>query len=76
MEVQVLSWAPYTSMKTRDQIITEMCMIYRPDYDTVLGVEDNDFGVGVTPWEREKIRQLMAQIYDQVIVPNLKNLGD
>ena len=63
-------------MKTRDQIITEMCLIYRPDYDTVLGVEDNDFGVGVTPLEQEKIRSTMAKIYDEVIVPNLKNLGD
>lgn len=66
-------------MKTKSEIITEMCLAYRPDYDTVLGVEDNDFGVGVTPWEREKIRSIMAKIYDQVIVPNIdsvKKLGD
>jgi hypothetical protein len=67
------------SMKTKNEIITEMCLIYRPDYDTVLGVEDNDFGVGVTPYERERIRELMTKIFDQAIISNmdsLKNLGD
>lgn len=67
------------SMKTKNEIITEMCLIYRPDYDTVLGVEDNDFGVGVTPYERERIRATMAKILKEAIVPNvdsLKNLGD
>ena len=66
-------------MKTKNEIITEMCLIYRPDYDTVLGVEDNDFGVGLTPWERKHIRELMTKIFDQAIIPNtdsLKNLGD
>ena len=62
-------------MKTREDIITEMCLAYRPDYDTVLGVEDNDFGVGVTPYEREKIRSIMAKIYDQVIMPNIDSLS-
>ena len=51
-----------------------MCLAYRSDYDTVLGVEDNDFGVGVTPHEREKIRQTMSKILDEVILPNLDKL--
>ena len=66
-------------MKSKEDIITEMCLVYRPDYDTVLGVEDNDFGVGVTPYEQGKIRDTMTKIFDMVIVPNvnsLKNLGD
>ena len=66
-------------MKSKEDIITEMCLVYRPDYDTILGVEDNDFGVGVTPYERERIRSTMTKIFDMVIVPNvnsLKNLGD
>lgn len=66
-------------MKTRQQIITEMCLIVRPDFHTVLAIEDNDFGVGITPIEQEKLRSTMAQILDTVIVPNIdavKNLGD
>ena len=61
-------------MKSKEDIITEMCLAYRPDYDTVLGVEDNDFGVGVTPYEREKIRATMLKILDSVILPNIDNL--
>ena len=49
-------------------------MAYRADYDTILGVEDNDFGVGVTPYEREKIREKMSKILDEVILPNLDKL--
>lgn len=60
-------------MKSRNDIITEMCLAYRPDYDTVLGVEDNDFGIGVTPWERERIRATMTKIFDEVIVPNVNS---
>jgi hypothetical protein len=62
-------------MKTKEQIITEMCLVYRPDYLTVLGVEDNDFGIGVTPYEQEKIRQTMSKILDEVILPNIDNLS-
>jgi hypothetical protein len=61
-------------MKSKEQLITEMCLAYRPDYDTILGVEDNDFGVGVTPYEREKIREKMSKILDEVILPNIDNL--
>jgi hypothetical protein len=61
-------------MKSKEQLITEMCLAYRSDYDTVLGVEDNDFGVGVTPHEREKIREKMSKILDEVILPNLDKL--
>jgi hypothetical protein len=64
----------FKNMKSKEQIITEMCLAYRADYDTVLGVEDNDFGVGVTPYEREKIRRLMAKIYDEVILVNRENI--
>jgi hypothetical protein len=62
-------------MKSKEQLITEMCLAYRPDYDTILGVEDNDFGVGVTPYEREKIRQTMTKILDEVILPNIDRLS-
>jgi len=62
-------------MKSKEQIITEMCLAYRADYDTILGVEDNDFGVGVTPYEREKIREKMSKILDEVILPNIDKLS-
>ena len=54
---------------TKQDIITLMCEVYHPHWGTVLGVEDNDFGVGFTPLEMQSIRQRMIQVYDLAIAP-------
>lgn len=54
---------------TKQDIISRMCEVYYPDWGTVLGVEDNDLGVGFTPLEMESIRQRMSRMYDLAIAP-------
>lgn len=54
---------------TKQDIVTLMCQVYYPEWGTVLGVEDNDLGVGFTPLEMESIRQRMGQVYDLAIAP-------
>ena len=46
-----------------------MCQVYHPHWGTVIGVEDNDYGVGFTPLEIENIRSRMQQVYEQAIEP-------
>lgn len=54
---------------TKQDIITLMCQVYYPEWGVVIGVEDNDLGVGFTPHEMESIRRRMGQVYDLAIAP-------
>ena len=59
---------------TREEIITAMCYTWRHDYGYGLDVRDNHTGIltsGITPEERKFIWNQMAQIYDNVIAPNM-----
>ncbi len=61
-------------MKTREQIITSMCYTYRHDYG--LDRSKGQFiGSGMSQSEREALWQQMAQIFDNVILPILKENG-
>lgn len=59
-------------MKTRDEIITSMCYTYRHDY----GLEKTYEGYlpvsGMTAHERTALYNTMAQIFDNVIAPNME----
>ena len=61
-------------MKTREQIITDMCYTYRHDYgltrcDTMfIGLPSS----GMTNLERESLWQKMAQIFDNNIMPYME----
>ena len=62
-------------MKTREQIITDMCYTYRHDYGLDKDPNDPSWLSGMTPSEREGLYNTMAQIYDNDIKPimDLKN---
>ena len=62
-------------MKTREQIITDMCYTWRHDYG--LDRQEHDgpgelISCGLTTQEREQLWQQMAQIYDRCIAPAME----
>ena len=62
-------------MKTRDEIITSMCYTYRHDYglEKQVGTGFADIiSSGTTEQERQWIWAIMAQIFDNDIVPNME----
>ena len=61
-------------MKTREQIITDMCYTWRHDYglDKSMGTGFADIvSSGMTKSEREALWSQMAQIYDNCIAPHM-----
>lgn len=59
-------------MKTREQIITDMCYTWRHDYGLYRDEHDGPGGLltsGLTQQQREQLWQQMAQIYDNCIAP-------
>jgi hypothetical protein len=56
-------------MKTREQIITGMCMTYRHDYGLDKHPDDADFVAGMTGSQRKALWNQMAQIFDNDIWP-------
>ena len=62
-------------MKTRDQIITSMCLTWRHDYGLERREHDGPGGLitmGLTDAQREILRQKMEQIFDNAIAPNME----
>lgn len=69
-------------MKTREQIIADMCYTWRHDYGIVKTDEDI-LSSGMTLSEKELLWKSMAQLFDNCIaphvyynVPNSKNICD
>ena len=62
-------------MKSREEIITDMCYTYRHDYGLNKYPNDPSWLSGMTPDERKGLYNTMAQIYDNNIKPimDLKN---
>lgn len=62
-------------MKTREEIITDMCYTYRHDYGLDKDPNDPSWLSGMTPDERKGLWETMAQIYDNDVKPimDLKN---
>jgi hypothetical protein len=62
-------------MKTRDEIITAMCLTWRHDYGLERREHDGPGGLitmGLTDAQREILRQKMEQIFDNAIAPNME----
>jgi hypothetical protein len=55
-------------VKTREQIIESMCLTWRHDY----GLDKNGSGAGMTNEERETLRSMMGQIFDNDIAPHME----
>ena len=58
-------------MKTREQIITSMCMTYRHDYGLDKHPDDASFVSGMTGSQRKALWNDMAQIFDNDIWPHM-----
>jgi hypothetical protein len=63
-------------MKTREQIINDMCMTYRHDYGLNKLPSDPPWTAGMTPEERKGLYNTMAQIYDNNIAPIMEIKND
>ena len=57
----------------RDQIIRDMCLYYRSDFDIAKQENDPPWLQGLTPSERQGLWQTMSLIYDQEIAPRISN---
>lgn len=61
-------------MKTREQIITDMCYTWRHDYGLDRSEHDGPGGLitaGLTDSERQLLWRQMAQIFDNSIAPHM-----
>jgi hypothetical protein len=58
-------------MKTREQIINNMCMTFRHDYGLEIS-EDDTLMSGMTKQERESLYRDMSQIFDNDIAPHME----
>jgi hypothetical protein len=63
-------------MKSKEEIITDMCYTYRHDYGLAKDPSDPSWCAGMTPEERKGLYNTMAQIYENNIEPLLKQQGE
>ena len=63
-------------MKSKEEIITEMCYAYRQDYDLNKDPTDPSWCAGMTPEERRGLYNTMSNIYENNIEPILKHYGE
>jgi hypothetical protein len=67
-------------MRTREQVITNMCYTWRHDYGLVKDPEYKyhvseltySMSSGMYQWEREQLWKQMAQIFDNDIAPHME----
>jgi hypothetical protein len=61
-------------MKTREQIITNMCYTYRHDYGLTISEDERMYTLnsGMTNREKESLWKQMAQIFDNDIAPHME----
>lgn len=63
-------------MKTREEIINDMCMTYRHDYGLDKNPNDPPWCAGMTPEERKGLYNTMAQIFEHNLEPLLEKYKD
>ena len=65
-------------MKTREEIINNMCMTFRHDYGLEISEDDRMYTLmsGMTKREREDLYKTMAQIFDNDIAPLLETASN
>lgn len=58
-------------MKTREEIINDMCLTFRHDYGLIISEDDRMYSLtsGMTEREREALYRDMSQIFDNDIAP-------
>jgi hypothetical protein len=63
-------------MRTREEVITEMCYTYRHDYGLTRSPDDPPWLTGMTETERKGLWLTMSQIFDNNIAPYMKMKED
>lgn len=63
-------------MKTKEQIIYDMCMTYRHDYGLRKGPNDPSWVSGMTEEDAKMLYKTMEQIYNNDIAPIVKYYED
>ena len=63
-------------MKSREEIITDMCYTYRHDYGLDKDPNSPSWCAGMTPEERKGLYNTMSQIYENNIEPLLNKNGE
>ena len=63
-------------MKSKEEIITDMCYTYRHDYGLDKDPNSPSWCAGMTPDERRGLYNTMAQIYENNIEPLLNQHGE
>lgn len=63
-------------MKTKEEIVYDMCMTYRHDYGLRKQPNDPPWTAGMTEEDAKSLYRVMEQIYTNDIEPMLKELKD
>lgn len=63
-------------MKSKEEIITDMCYTYRHDYGLDKDPSDPPWTAGMTPDDRKGLYNTMKQIYENNIEPLLNQYAD
>jgi hypothetical protein len=63
-------------MKSKKEIITDMCYTYRSDYGLDKDPNSPSWCAGLTPEERMGLYNTMSNIYENNIEPLLKQQGE
>jgi hypothetical protein len=63
-------------MKSKKEIITDMCYTYRSDYGLDKDPDDPSWVAGMTPDERKGLYNTMKQIYENNIEPMVNQYKD
>jgi hypothetical protein len=63
-------------MKTKSEIIHDMCLSYRHDYGLRKDPDQPNWTAGMTEKDAEMLYKTMEQIYTNDIEPHLKELQD
>ena len=60
-------------MKSKEEIIHDMCMTYRHDYGLRKNDNDPPWTAGMTEYDAKQLYKVMEQIYNNDIEPILKH---
>jgi hypothetical protein len=63
-------------MKSKEEIITDMCYTYRHDYGLDKDPLSPSWCAGMTPEERKGLYNTMKQIYENNIEPLINHVGE
>jgi len=63
-------------MKSKEEIINEMCLDYRHDYGIRKLDTDPPWTSGMTEKDAKSLYNVMEQLYNQIVEPRLEEIND